>query len=259
MAKLLALDLDGTTFGVGTSIPEINLLRMRQARQAGHKICFVSGRKNFNQLEELFTICDYFILNNGGTAYQMPQQKLLFQALVRREDLLEMISCCNQLPDTALHLIGEGYWGVNCRTSELPKLEKRYSNRAQIYKSAADLPFETVDGFLVSGDCAGVRVYIDCKGLKLSYVMSEPDLMDVMPAGVNKWSGICKVAKLAGIALEDIIAAGNYFNDLDMITGAPLGVAVQNSPDEVKAQADFVTSRTNLEGAVAEIIERFLL
>lgn len=259
MGKFLALDLDGTTFGKGTKIPSINQLRLRQAREKGHFVCFVSGRKSFAGIEHLFEFCDYFILNNGGTAYQMPQQGLLYTTYAQPYEMAALIECCQNLSDTALHLIGNGYWGVNRRTSELPKLEARYQNTACLYHSIDDVPFETTDGFIVSGDCEGVRRFIDSKGLNLYCVMSEPDLMDVMPAGVNKWAGIQKVARLAAVSPEDVIAVGNYFNDLDMILGAPLGIAVGNSPQEVKAQADYVTQRTNEEGAVAEVIEKFLL
>jgi len=44
------------------------------------------------------------------------------------------------------------------------------------------------------------------------------------------------------------MAIGNYFNDLSMITYAGLGVAMDNSPTEVKAAADEVTLSNNEDG-----------
>ena len=55
------------------------------------------------------------------------------------------------------------------------------------------------------------------------------------------------------------MAAGNYYNALELIRGAGVGVAVRNAPEEVRAQADYVTARTHLEDAVAEIVEKFIL
>ena len=52
------------------------------------------------------------------------------------------------------------------------------------------------------------------------------------------------------------MAIGDNFNDLDMIEYAGLGIAMENAPDEVKAQADFVTT-SNAEDGVATAIEKF--
>ena len=57
---------------------------------------------------------------------------------------------------------------------------------------------------------------------------------------------------------KDIIAAGNYYNDIDMLRNAAIGIAVANSLDDVKAEADFVTERDNNHDAAAEIIWRML-
>ncbi|MNI78998.1 putative phosphatase [compost metagenome] len=44
------------------------------------------------------------------------------------------------------------------------------------------------------------------------------------------------------------MAIGNYYNDLTMLTFAGLGIAMDNSPLEVKAAADDITASNNEEG-----------
>lgn len=44
-----------------------------------------------------------------------------------------------------------------------------------------------------------------------------------------------------------------------MIKSAGLGIAVQNAIQPVKDVAQVITDRTNNEGAIAEILERFVL
>lgn len=44
-----------------------------------------------------------------------------------------------------------------------------------------------------------------------------------------------------------------------MISHAALGIAMKNAPDEVKAHADYVTTRTNDEDGVAEVLKKFIL
>ena len=63
---------------------------------------------------------------------------------------------------------------------------------------------------------------------------------------------------LAEICKEDIITVGNYYNDLDMLQHAAVGIAVANAVDDVKKEADFVTEKNNNQDAVAEIITKML-
>ena len=58
---------------------------------------------------------------------------------------------------------------------------------------------------------------------------------------------------------KDIITVGNYYNDLDMLQHAAVGIAVANAVDDVKKACDIVTKADNNQGVVAEVIERFIL
>ena len=62
-----------------------------------------------------------------------------------------------------------------------------------------------------------------------------------------------------GIAPEETIAVGDNSNDVSMIRAAGLGCAVANATDEAKAAADYVCQADNNAGAVAEVIEKFVL
>ena len=55
------------------------------------------------------------------------------------------------------------------------------------------------------------------------------------------------------------VAAGDAMNDLPMIEAAAVGAAVANADPRVKAIADYVTELDHNEGAVAEIIGKFIL
>ncbi len=44
-----------------------------------------------------------------------------------------------------------------------------------------------------------------------------------------------------------------------MILAAGLGVGVQNTVEDMKPLCDVITEATNNEGAVAEVIERYIL
>ena len=93
--------------------------------------------------------------------------------------------------------------------------------------------------------------------LDVSY--SSNRYMEFNQKGVNKGSGVLFLADLLGIKPEEIIAVGDNFNDLSMLQVAGLGVGVQNTVTELKPLCDYITNATCDEGAVGEVIEKYIL
>jgi hypothetical protein len=59
-----------------------------------------------------------------------------------------------------------------------------------------------------------------------------------------------RLAEQWGIAPSEICAVGDDVNDIPMIRGAGLGVAMGNALDEVKAAADRIAPCNNSDGLV---------
>jgi len=86
-------------------------------------------------------------------------------------------------------------------------------------------------------------------------VQSGGDAVEVTAAGVNKAAGLAEVAAEHGIDAADVIAFGDYPNDVPMLAWAGPGVAVANAHAEVLAIADEVTA-SNDEDGVAIVLEQ---
>ena len=56
-----------------------------------------------------------------------------------------------------------------------------------------------------------------------------------------------------GIPIENTVAIGDYFNDIELMRAAGHSVAMGNAPKEVQLAADTVTGRC-LDGGVAEVL-----
>ena len=52
---------------------------------------------------------------------------------------------------------------------------------------------------------------------------------------------------------KTLVAIGDFYNDLEMIKDADIGVAVAAAPDQVKAVADLVVCDVH-QGAMAQLI-----
>jgi hydroxymethylpyrimidine pyrophosphatase-like HAD family hydrolase len=76
-------------------------------------------------------------------------------------------------------------------------------------------------------------------------------MCEIAPAGVSKWSGVQHVAEILGVAPAEICAVGDDVNDIPMIRGAGLGVAMGNAAPSVQAAADRIAPGHDSDGLVA--------
>ena len=71
-------------------------------------------------------------------------------------------------------------------------------------------------------------------------------------------SALQQLAARRGYEPDEVLAIGNYFNDITMLTYAGMGIAMDNSPVEVKAAANAVTTSNNEDG-VHEALVKYCL
>lgn len=79
----------------------------------------------------------------------------------------------------------------------------------------------------------------------------------IMPKRVNKARGLQILGQQVGIHLHEMIAIGNGHDDIELIRQVGLGVAMGNSPHELKKAADWVTRSAEQHGVAYVIREHF--
>ena len=78
--------------------------------------------------------------------------------------------------------------------------------------------------------------------------LSEHRIAMIMNRQATKTNGIRLLAARWGIAMEQIAAFGDDYNDIDMLKSCGVGVAVENALDEVKAAADEICQSNEADG-----------
>jgi hypothetical protein len=79
----------------------------------------------------------------------------------------------------------------------------------------------------------------------------------VLPAGVNKATGLSTALEMLGETAEATVAVGDAENDLVMLSMAGAGAAVGNALASVKERADLVMAGRAGEG-VRELVDQIL-
>ena len=95
-------------------------------------------------------------------------------------------------------------------------------------------------------------------GERLHLYRSKADYLEIADKQISKLTGIEMVlaAKYPEFTLSDCIAFGDNYNDIEMLAGVGLGVAVGNARKEVIAAAD-VTVENAKEDGVARALKKY--
>lgn len=91
------------------------------------------------------------------------------------------------------------------------------------------------------------------------FVRTNSIYYEIMPAGVSKASALQQLCGLVGVSPQNVVAIGDYYNDLELMRAAGYAVAVANAPAQVKAEADEVTTCACTEGGVGEFLYKLAM
>lgn len=93
-------------------------------------------------------------------------------------------------------------------------------------------------------------------GLDVALVNSEPSYLEILPPGCSKLEAARHLAAHLHIALADVMAFGDNLNDLELLTGCGLGVAMGNSHARVLAEVQTHIGHHDTD-AIARFLEGF--
>ncbi|MES2392136.1 MAG: HAD hydrolase family protein [Acidobacteriota bacterium] len=96
---------------------------------------------------------------------------------------------------------------------------------------------------------------------RTAYPERDLSIVDILPAGISKASGLNHLLALRGLTTADLMAIGDNWNDLPMLELAAHSVLMSNAPAELKSLAHsrgWTIAPTNDEDGVAHAIESAL-
>ncbi|MEW2630177.1 HAD family hydrolase [Streptomyces sp. NPDC048389] len=88
-------------------------------------------------------------------------------------------------------------------------------------------------------------------------VMAGAGVVEILPLGLSKATGLSLAARRLGLKAADTIAFGDMPNDIPMFGWAAHGVAMANAHDELKAVAHEITT-SNDDHGIAVVLEHLL-
>jgi Cof subfamily protein (haloacid dehalogenase superfamily) len=251
---LAAIDLDGTLLRGDGSVSARTRRSIRAAARAGILPVIVTARppritRGYCDALELsgFAICC-----NGAMTYD-PQLHAVVEGVVIEADVVEALVV--ELRSAMPGLILGWERALECGCEEGFALEGQFGGRSAV----RELPRGDVAKLVLHHprlDQRELRTMAELVvGEAATVLISDGVVVEVTARGVDKATGVGRLAAHLGVEREAVVAFGDMPNDVPLLSWAGLGVAVANAHREVRAVADEVTA-SNDEDGVAVVLDR---
>ena len=258
----MAADYDLTLTGPDRKVSAHTRETIRAVYAAGKYVTLASGRLGGSAevARELFPGDVPLILGNGGLVQSCATGETLAETMMDEQTALTMLRWCRRKASAAI-VYGRSTIYTDRENAASAMYAQRSSSSPQLLSSPEEIAHEGIYKILL----LGLPVTVRRAGKKLladppcpvDCFTSSPEALEIVPPGVNKATGLARVAELLGIPREETIAIGDGENDISMLRWAGLGIAMANAPDNVKAAADVIAPACDEDGA-AWAMEKYL-
>ncbi|MDP7035748.1 MAG: Cof-type HAD-IIB family hydrolase [Planctomycetota bacterium] len=265
--RLVAIDLDGTLLDDEKQLAPRNVEVIRSLCDKGLRVTLSSGRLRSSMLEfasRLGTECPLICLN--GSLIESTSGEQLYHGFLRRAMVKTLLAESSKLPPRPflftgneishlsvdrehMHIFDSWTGGRFYRQVE-NFLEEEDPEVLQVHwigdeESIADLEYR-------------VQVWTDGGVTTFRYPSARWDFwhLEVRKIGDDKGRGVVRLAHHLGIDPQEVMAIGDWWNDMPMFDVVGTSVAMSSGIREIRQRADFVTERSNNQAGVAHFLSR---
>ena len=274
--RLIALDLDGTTLDREGNLTRENRLALEEAAGKGIYVVVASGRALSTLPKEVMELAcvSYAITSNGAAICSMPDQVLLRRYLIPGEAVDRVVALADayfaeytgvQRLNYEVFVDGTAYAQADYVADAMKfggtENEKKYvlESRRHVEDIHAFIrqhrrELDSMDLIIHDPEKKELMWELLKQQVPGIYITSSvPRLLEISGKECGKWSGIRHLLEILGLSPEEVITFGDARNDLDMIQGAGIGVAMSNAHPALKENADYITD-SNDESGVARAL-----
>jgi Cof subfamily protein (haloacid dehalogenase superfamily) len=260
--RLVATDLDGTLLRGDETVSERTRDALAAATAAGAAHIIVTGRAvpwTRHILDDLgydgLAVC-----GQGAQVYHAGEHRLLTSVTLDRQLAGLAISKIEaEVGPLALAasrdgLDGEVLVGAGYRVQESPLPVVAFEDPSELWSAPINKVYIQHPGL---DDDALAKVARATVGSLVDVVMAGPGVVEILPLGLSKATGLSLAARRLGLRAADTIAFGDMPNDIPMFGWAAHGVAMANAHEELKAVAHEITA-SNEDDGIAVVLEQLL-
>jgi Cof subfamily protein (haloacid dehalogenase superfamily) len=250
--------LDGTLLSRERTVPKRNLEAIARLKSKGGHFAVATGRSAETGAQYLTAVSPNgpCIILNGTILYDYPSKKILWNLPLSTESTKNYIKLIQEsFPSTGIEVFGmdcvhvinsNDYVIKHLSRENLSGYEPRIFDGRPLCKALFMDDAEIIEKVIAF---IGTFPHDDVR-----FVKSSANYLEMLPVNADKGRALKKAAELYGYSIENVYAIGDFYNDVELLKAAGFAAVPENSPDDLKRQADLVVCHCN-DGAVADLIE----
>lgn len=248
MIKAIFFDIDGTLLSHTTNqIPISTKMALEQLKNKGI-LTFIATGRHISEMRDLpldDVYFDGYITLNGQYCYN--HQGIIYDLPIHQNDINNIISMIDKDP-------------FPCIFVEDQLMYINFNNDiVQIVQDSIHTPLPDINDLHRGYDHPIYQVIPydinEQKEQDILHIMPHckqtrwhPYAIDIIPQNGGKENGIKHCLDYYDIKQEETMAFGDGINDMDMLNYCQIGVALGNAVEEVKKQANYVTTHIDDDG-----------
>lgn len=253
--KIILSDIDGTFLKKDKTVPELHEKALKEILAQGIKFAFVSARMP----EAIYPITDGInlphtaVISYSGAMVLTDDEKILYDKKMPLEDTKNILTAMdNGWQDISVNYYTGRKWYVR-------KIDERVQHEIDVTQATAEIAeFENLiaekilpNKILVMCEpptCEEMESKLGAQFPKLNVVRSAPYLLEIMDKSVSKATGIEVLLKYYNFSVDEAIAFGDNYNDIEMLEYIPQSVAMGNAPQKILEIARNITETSEDAG-----------
>lgn len=288
MYKLVAIDLDGTMLNKYGIITEKTKEIISKVQEKNVEVMIASGRAitSVKRFAKEIKSKKYFISGNGAITYDVENNKILYENILKKQKALQIIKICEENSIYYNIYTENGIIAKNLNYNTLyyykdnltkPDENRTHINLVEDIYNYIDEKDEKILKIMICDEHKSVfnsivrrlKEISEIEVLEVSHmsrkiikqgteeIALEYFYTEVSAKDVDKWNALEEVIKLMNISKEEVITIGDNANDVKMIKNAGLGIAMGESAPYVKKCADKITLNNDEDGVAVALKEIF--
>lgn len=261
--RFVISDIDGTLVRKDKSLSDGNVAAIRRLVDAGVPVSLISARppSGMMPIVERLDLPGPFAAFNGGTIFE--RDGTVTAAHRVDADLAVELFALFTKRCAIRWLFADGAWLINAADEIHTPREVIAAAIEPIVTDDVGDRLDRADKLVAVSDDDALLSAIEADARKIAgdratIARSQSYYLDVTAPAANKGDGVAVLARAAGVPLEALAVLGDQDNDLPMFARAGFSVAMGQSSEKVKAEADAI-SASNEDDGVADAIDRLLL
>ncbi len=252
---LLASDFDGTLKNdEGIITPDvIEKIKYFMSEGGYFTVCTGRCRQGFHLYSPEY-INAPVLLCNGAAAYDYENNKTVFTDGIGDEDVFALNKILEKFPDLCIELYGEN---EICCINTIEDSNRHFTCQDINFKTVKkleDAPRPWVKVMSPAGENSQALQKELLKYPEINFLKTSGEWVEILKKDTDKGTGILKLGEMLGCERKDIYAAGDGYNDIEMLVAAKAGFVPENGSKEALEVATYVT-RSNNNGCIAHAIE----